>query len=204
MGAVVEMLGSFAIAMLIPRWLVFACAFAGMLMVLWGMAGITLFAVHKVSGWLLRTRFGVASGTEPHQRAPGGGRRSMKPTKPSASTKPIERPAVSVLPEGKSVQQRLVELGVGKGWKLKVTLPKLPRKTLTMDASEKSEQPRPPSGQYQCPEEGLHPGRGPLPGTYDPPPPYFGSIPTKPAKAGGPRSRRASRHCARSRHPSRP
>jgi len=47
----------------------------------------------------------------------------MKRTKPSAPTRLIEEHAGSVLPRGKSLQQRLTELGVGKGSKLKVTFP---------------------------------------------------------------------------------
>jgi hypothetical protein len=84
------------------------------------------------------------------------------------------------------LQERLSELGVGKGWKLKFTLPKPPRNELNMDASETNRQPRPPSPQYQCPEEGLYLDPSPHLGTYDPPPPYLGSIPTKPGKGRRP------------------
>ena len=48
----------------------------------------------------------------------------MKLTRTSPPTRLIEKHAGSVLPEGKSLRQRLAELGVGKGWRLKVTLPK--------------------------------------------------------------------------------
>jgi hypothetical protein len=135
------MLGSFAIAMLMPRWLIVTCALVATLAVLWGIAGIALFAVHKLSGWLLRTCFGVASGTETPQSAPmpadsdirTGKPRDVKepftkPTKPSAPTKLIEKHAGSHLPEGKSLRERLIERGVGRGAKLKITLPRLPKR----------------------------------------------------------------------------
>jgi hypothetical protein len=58
MGTLIEMVGSFGVAMLMPRWVVVTCALAATLMLIWGMTGIALFAVHKLSGWLLRTCFG--------------------------------------------------------------------------------------------------------------------------------------------------
>jgi len=68
-----------------------------------------------------------------------------------------------------------IPLIVTGGWKLKVTLPKLPRKALAMGASEKTRQPGPSSPQYKFPvQKGLYLDPNPRPGTYDPPLPYFG------------------------------
>jgi len=102
------MLASFAIAMLMRRWLAMACALVAAIAMVWGMTGIALFAVHKLSGWLLPRCFGVGSGTKPRQRTPVSADdiRSQKPR------------------DVRPLLERLSALGVGKGWKLKVTLPK--------------------------------------------------------------------------------
>lgn len=193
MDTLLEMLGSFAIAMLMPRWLIVTCALVGTLAVLWGMTGIALFTVHKLSGWLLSTFFGVASGVEPEQRAPittdsdiatpaDEPPNSMKPTKPSAPVKLIEKHAGSVLPEGKSLQQRLTERGVGKGAKLKVTLPK---RAWSMTESEKTKPSTRPPTRYPLVEESWE--LRPEDGTYSPAPPYLGSVPSKSRQRRKPR-----------------
>ena len=48
----------------------------------------------------------------------------MKPTERSVRTKPIEKPAATVPAGVRSLRERLIESGAGKGSKLKVTLPK--------------------------------------------------------------------------------
>jgi hypothetical protein len=52
----------------------------------------------------------------------------VKQTKPSAPTRLIEKDAGSVLPEGKSLRERLIAIGAGKGSKLKITLPNLKKR----------------------------------------------------------------------------
>lgn len=120
MDTLLEMLGSFASAMLMPRWLIVACALAATLMVVWGMTGIALFVMHRLSGWLLRTCFGVQSGAGRHKTSPRPADSDIHAPKP-ADVRAVVRSPIRPL------QDRLSELGVGKGWKLKVTLPKRPK-----------------------------------------------------------------------------
>jgi len=151
-----------------------ACAFVATFAFLWGVTGVAILAFHKLSGWLLRTYF-VASGTESSQTAPmsaDSDGHARKPRDVQAAVRCCVQP----------LEERLSELGVRKGSKLKVVLPKLPRKASTLHASDKARLPTPPSSQYQFPEEGPYLDPGQRPGTYEPPPPYRCTASSKPRR----------------------
>lgn len=115
-----EVLSSFATSMLLPRWLAVACALLAMIAMLWAMTGITIFAVRRLSAWLLRRCFGVAPGTDSHERAPRPADLDIHPPKPADAKAAASNP-------GRPLQEQLSELGVGKGSKLRVTSPKRPK-----------------------------------------------------------------------------